>query len=229
MVITFISSLVFFGVGIGLFTISLKNIDIIQNDKSHYVLDKINIEYKDNLVIKNSYDYREIHFVTDNSKTENELVVEGLVLKDVGKLDKEYRNNDNMPEVRIHERFTGNIKSEINRFFKDLKDNKIRINDSLGKDGYLTVYGNEETINKIVDNTKKLYLIQYEEKEDYKLVKIMDDKVYIYSDYYDGDTDLKYNALNDTITGDTKNLCKREYEETPYGNKIIIRCHEVDD
>ena len=57
----------------------------------------------------------------------------------------------------------------------------------------------------------------------------MDDKVYIYSDYYDGDTDLKYNALNDTITGDTKNLCKREYEETPYGNKMIIRCHEVDD
>ena len=94
MVITFISSLIVFGLGIGLFAYSLKNIDIIQNDKSNYVLDKINVEYKDNLVIKNSYDYREIHFVTDNSKTENELVVEGLVLKDVGKLNKEYHNND---------------------------------------------------------------------------------------------------------------------------------------
>ena len=232
MVITFISSLIVFGLGIGLFAYSLKNIDIIQNDKSNYVLDKINVEYKDNLVIKNSYDYREIHFVTDNSKTENELVVEGLVLKDVGKLNKEYHNNDNMPEVRIHERFKGNIKTEINRFFKDLKNNKIYINNSLGKDSYITVYGNENTINKIIEDTKKLYLIQYEEKDDYKLVKIMDDRVYIYNDYYDEDLEyygIKYNALNDTITGDTKKLCKREYEETPYGNKMIIRCNEVDD
>ena len=231
MVITFVSSLIIFGVGIGLFTFSLKNIDIIQNDKSNYVLDKINVKYKDNLVINNSYEYREIHYVTDESKAENELVVEGLVLKDVGKLDINYHTNDNMPEAIIHEKFSGDVKKEINKFFKDLKNNKIYINNSLGKDSYITVYGNENTINKIIDDTKKLYLIQYEEKDDYKLVKIMDDRVYIYNDYYDDDFDfeIKYNALNDTITGDTNNICKKEYEETPYGNKLIIRCNEVDD
>ena len=148
------------------------------------------------------------------------MIAEMNTIKKVGCLEKSsIYKNDNIPEIYFYEEFTGDIPAALKLISNDLKKNTIHVNYSTGMAEEINIYANNETINKVIENTKKLYLIEVVEEDGYKKVLIHDDKVYI-----NNNIGISYNALDDTISGDFNNKCKRYYEDTQYGQKMTIDC-----
>lgn len=220
LVIVFLSALCTLGVGIGISAVSLKNIKVIdEKDPSMYEKTKVNFEYQDNLVIKSSYHGQQLHLVIDESLEDDKIVAEAETAKNIAKLEKSgIVMNDGMPTIYFYDNFNGNFPEVIKFFSKDLKKNQIHINFS-DSDNALTIYANNNTLNKLIENTKKLYLFELTEEDGYRNLIIHDDRVYIHSM-----VDISYNALDDTIEGDFDNICKREYKDTKYGQKMFIDC-----
>ena len=79
------------------------------------------------------------------------------------------QNMDQMKEVQIRESFNGNFKAIFNLIKKDLKKNQIHIQtDNSIENQITTIKANEETINHLIINLKKLYLVD-EQNEDNKI------------------------------------------------------------
>lgn len=224
LVIVFLSALCMLGVGVGVSTVSLKNIKIIDEvDHSMYEKTKINFEYQDNLVI-NQYAGQELHFVVDDTLQGNKMYAEAEVAKNISTLEmSNIIRNDNIPTIHFYDNFNGNIPEVIKFFSNDLKKNQLHVNFSGARD-VITIYGNSETINKIIENTKKLYLIEIIEEDGYKNLVIRDDRVYINSMI-----DINYNAITDTIEGDDDNICTREVKDTQYGQQTYINCEILEE
>jgi len=216
----FLASLCVLGIGIGVSTISLKNINIIdERDPKMYEMSKMNFEYQDNLVVRTTYHGQELHLIIDESLEGNKMVAEMETAKGICNIDNSgIYMNDNMPEISFYDNFNGNIPEVIRFFSNDLKKNQLHINYS-DSDRVINIYANYETLNKLIENTKKLYLIELTEEDGYRKLQLKDDRVYIRSE-----VDVEYNALEDKIENDYDNICKREYEDTKYGQKMIIEC-----
>ena len=219
LVFVFLGALCMLGVGIGVSTISLKNIKIIDEvDHSMYEKSKINFNYQNNLVI-NQYAGQELHLVYDESLEGNKMIAEAEIAKNIEILEmSNIIRNDGIPTIHFYDNFNGNIPEVIKFFSNDLKKNQLHVNFSGARD-VVTIYGNSETINKIIENTKKLYLIEIIEEDGYKNLEIRDDRVYINSMI-----DIDYDAITDTIEGDDDNICTREVKDTQYGQQTYINC-----
>ena len=220
LVIIFLTSLCVLGVGIGISTISLKNIKIIdERDPKMYEMSKVNFEYQDNLVVSTTHHGQELHLIIDESLEGNKMVAEMETAKDICNIESSgVYMNDKMPVIRFYDNFNGNIPEVIRFFANDLKKNQLHVNYS-DSDRVINIYGNYETLNKLIENTKKLYLIELTEEDGYIKLQLKDDRVYIHSE-----VDVEYNALEDKIENDYDNICTREYEDTEYGQKMIINC-----
>ena len=220
LVIVFLSALCMLGVGVGVSTVSLKNIKIIDEvDHSMYEKAKVNFEYQDNLVVSTTHHGQELHLIADESLEGNKMIAEMETVKDISNIESSgIYMNDKMPVIRFYDNFNGNIPEVIRFFSNDLKKNQLHINYS-GSDRVINIYANSETLNKLIENTKKLYLFELTEEDGYRKLDIKDDRVYIHSE-----VDVEYDALEDKIENDYDNICKREFEDTQYGQKMIINC-----
>ena len=124
---------------------------------------------------------------------------------------------DKMPVIKITQESHGDFKLFYNLFIENLKDNKIYTFDEYGNDP-LIIRANEDTINKLINNLKILYLI--EEKSDGNEIDITvhQDRV-----FFKNGLNGEYDGVNDSIKYDVEDYsCKREIESTEYGFILVI-------
>ena len=221
--VVFISSLVVFGLGIALTALSFKNIEFV-DDNSVFNLEtkEISVLYKDNLVIdsmgvglNNKFKY-----IIDNNIEENNIIISREVDSKYFKLDSHETNIDNMPVIKVTEFEDGSFKTFYNFFIKNLKKNKVYTFKNYGNDP-LVIKANENTINKLIENQKKLYLVEESRNENEIDIIVHDDKV-----HFPNGIEGSYNALDDTLVyEDTNYSCVKSIEVTNYGEKFIYVCN----
>ena len=221
--VVFISSLVVFGLGIALTALSFKNIEFV-DDNSIFNLEtkEISILYKDNLVIdSNGLGLnKKFKYIIDNNIEENNIIVSREIDSRYFKLDSHETIMDNMPVIKVTEFEDGSFKVFYNLFINNLKKNKIYTFNSYGNDP-LVIKANENTINKLIENQKKLYLVEESRNENEIDVVIHDDKV-----FFPNGIDGKYNALDDSLIYEEENYsCVKSIEVTNYGEKFIYDCN----
>ena len=221
-IIIFISCIVLSGFSIAMIAITSSKIEYIKDSSIFtYETKTTEIDYKDNLVIhshginyNNKYKY-----IIDNNMETNKIIASREVDEKYYKLNTYETEIDKMPVIEISQTDNGNIKAFYNFIIKNLKKNKIYAIDEYGADP-LVIKANEETINKLIENQKKLYLIEEERGENEINIKVHDDKV-----YFPNGLEGEYNALDDTVTYDVEDYsCMKEIEATPYGEKYIYTC-----
>ena len=221
-IIIFISCIVLSGISIALIAITSNKIEYIKDSSIFtYETKTTEIDYKDNLVIhshginyNNKYKY-----IIDNNMETNKIIASREVDEKYYKLNTYETEMDKMPVIEVSQTDNGNIKAFYNFMIKNLKKNKIYAIDEYGDDP-LVIKANEETINKLIENQKKLYLIEEERVENEINIKIHDDKV-----YFPNGLEGEYNALNDTIENIPENYsCKKEIENNKYGERYIYTC-----
>ena len=217
MLITFIASVIVSGVGIGITAISFKNIEIKEGINTITTTKEEILKYDENMVITNSY-MDEIEYIIDDS-LDNDIKLQ------IGYDDNLYSYNleiDNdhygLKEEYIDLYPTTNIQKVYNLLINDLKDNYIR---TYGE-GYLQlkVVSSTKVVNKLIENTKLLYLVD----------EIKTDNGYKLSHFFDRISGYmscggKYNVKENKVTPNSSNCtCNIDEEQTNRGNIINYSC-----
>lgn len=225
LLITFLTSIIVSGIGIGIFVLGIKdfkivdNMDDILNLKNH----SEEINYKDNMLITNSDSYylnTSYKYEIDNNMEDGKIKISGIYDDKYLKMDKDSIIEYKMNVLTIY----GYQESSINlisQVIKDLKNNIIRSYDF----GYfdLKITANENTINKLMDNLRKLYNFDYKKENNIYEVYNLEYKI---SD--DTGSMCKYNASNDKLDcGSYTNRCYTK--KTNYGDKEYINISCDDD
>ena len=224
LLITFLTSIIVSGIGIGLFVLGIKdfkivdNMDDILNLKSH----SEEINYKDNMLITNSDSYylnTSYKYEIDNNMEDDKIKISGIYDDKYLKMDKdsiiEYKMN--VLTIYGHQESSVNLISQV---IKDLKNNIIRNYDF----GYfdLKITANENTINKLMDNLRKLYNFDYKKENNIYEVYNLEYKI---SD--DTGSMCKYNASNDKLDcGSYTNRCYTKKTNIGDREYINISCDD---
>ena len=224
LLITFLTSIIVSGIGIGIFVLGIKdfkivdNMDDILNLKNH----SEEINYKDNMLITNSDSYylnTSYKYEIDNNMEDDKIKISGIYDDKYLKMDKDSIIEYKMNVLTIY----GYQESSINlisQVIKDLKNNIIRSYDF----GYfdLKITANENTINKLMDNLRKLYNFDYKKENNIYEVYNLEYKI---SD--DTGSMCIYNASIDKLDcGSYTNRCytkKTNYDDKEY---INISCDD---
>lgn len=222
LLITFLTSIIVSGIGIGIFAIGIKDFKIVDNMndilnlKSH----SEEINYKDNMLITNSDNYylnSSYKYEIDNNMEDGKIKISEVYDDKYLRMDKDSRVEYKMNVLTIygHKENTINLISQV---VKDLKNNIIRSYEFGFSD--LKITANENTINKLMDNLRKLYNFDY--KKENNIYEVYNINYKIYDDT--GDM-CKYNASNDKLDcGSYTNRCytkKINYDDKEY---ISISC-----
>ena len=224
LLITFLTSIIVSGIGIGIFALGIKdfkivdNMDDILNLKSH----SEEINYKDNMLITNSDSYylnTSYKYEIDNNMEDDKIKISGIYDDKYLKMDKDSRIEYKMNVLTIygHQESSVNLISQV---IKDLKNNIIRSYDF----GYfdLKIIANENTINKLMDNLRKLYNFDYKKKNNIYEVYNLEYKI---SD--DTGSMCKYNASNDKLDcGSYTNRCYTKKTNYGVAEYINISCDD---
>ena len=225
-IIIFLTALVTCGIGVGISAISLKNIDYITDDTTNMITKKLDFTYKDDLSIQ-TYNTDSYNYIVDSSMNDNDIIVEYKTNEKFNEVKYHYNKEDYMNVLYIYNNYDGNFKEVYNTLMKDLKNNTIHLNYYNNYENTLTIKANQNTIDKLIANLEKLYLVEKEVNENTINVKTHGSKVFIDIDDCDG---IEYDARNDSIKIDEEEcFCKRKVRETQWGNKIIISCYEKED
>lgn len=223
--IIFIISLIVIGLSIAATAITASKIDYITDGNVFNPKTKtIEITYKDNLVIEshgdgvsNSYKY-----IIDNNIEDNKILASREIDEKYFRIESFETEMDNMPVLKVSQNDNGDFKRFYNLFIKNLKKNKIYTFGTYGEDP-LVIKANENTINKLIENQKKLWLVEEERKDNEINIYVYYDKV-----YFPNGLEGKYNAVDDTITYyENEYSCKKEIESTKYGERIIYTCDYI--
>ena len=224
LLITFLTSIIVSGIGIGIFALGIKdfkiadNMDDILNLKNH----SEEINYKDNMLITNSDSYylnTSYKYEIDNNMEDGKIKISGIYDDKYLKMDKDSIIEYKMNVLTIYG-YQENSVNLISQVIKDLKNNIIRSYDF----GYfdLKITANENTINKLMDNLRKLYNFDYKKENNIYEVYNLEYKI---SD--DTGSMCKYNASNDKLDcGSYTNRCytkKTNYDDKEY---INISCDD---
>ena len=225
--VVFIISIFVFGVGLGLSIVSFKKIDFI-DDNSIFNLhtEELNLEYKDNLVIKSdiSGSSNKYQYLIDNNLEDNKIIVSKEVDSKYFALNVNNNSIDKLPVSVVSQNNKNGFKFYYNFYINNLKNNKVYTFDNYGKDP-LIIRANQNTINNLIINLKKLYLVEEKVNENNIEIIIHQDKV-----FFKNGLKGEYNGINDTISYDVDNYsCKKEIETTMYGDKIIYDCGYFDE
>lgn len=221
-IIVFIACVVLSGLSLGMTVLQVRNIELIEDNSVFNITTKeVELEYKDNLVVKswglgrfNKYQY-----VIDNSIEDNKIIASREIDENFFKLNTREDEMDKLPVIIVNEDSSAGPKKIINLYIDNLKKNKLVTFNGYGNDP-LVIKANENTINKLINNLKLLYLVEEEKVDNTINITIKDDRVhFIYG--------LKgeYNALDDSIEYDAEDYtCKKEIEVTKYGDRINYTC-----
>ncbi|MBP3841467.1 MAG: helix-turn-helix transcriptional regulator [Bacilli bacterium] len=221
--IIFVSSIIVFGLSLGMTFLSFRNIEF-KDDNSVFNLKtkEIIVDYKDNLFIKTTGMGRtnEYKYIIDNSVESNKIILSKEVDTKYFKFSVHESKIDKMPVLISEQDSKGNFKIFYNLFVDNLKKNKIYTLENYGNDP-LVIRANEETINNLLQNLKKVYLVEEKVENDGISIKIHGEKV-VFSWGLEGE----YNAVDDTLKYNKEGYsCKKEIEKTEYGERIIYTCN----
>ena len=226
LLITFISAILLCGIGIGISTVSLKNIEIIDDNKDTQE-EQLQLDYKDNSIIK-TYSTNNYKYIMDNNMEDNKIIVKANINKDIKKLATHNSSEDNIEVVYITGDFTKDNKDYYDLIIKDLKHNKIHttyVNDNIND---IVIVANENTINKLIANLEKLYLIEKNYKDNNIDINIKESKVHFTNGFYG-----KYNAITDELIYDSdvdsNYKCNKTIQNTKYGDKILYDCKIIEE
>ena len=129
-----------------------------------------------------------------------------------------------MPVIYISERPKSDIQLFYDFYVNNLKKNKVYTLRDYYEDK-LVIKANESTINKLLDNLKKLYLTEEKHNDNEIDVTTHQSKV-----YFKNGLRGKYNALDDTIEYSAEDYsCRKEIESTSYGDRLIYTCEYKDE
>ena len=195
-IIILIGSLLLCGVGIAETIISAKNIKLIEDANYYTKLEeqKLNLVYENDLVIVKEGDGRidSYDYIIDNTMQDNDIEIITQIDPRYLKLEIDTYQTldmDQMKEIRIRETFNGNFKELFKLLKEDLKKNQLHIQTEYNDySETTTIKANETTIQKLVENLKKLYLVEEQKDENTWHIELRDDKVYFpngIDGYYD--------------------------------------------
>ncbi len=224
-IILFIISFVVFGIGLGLSAISFKNIDVEDNNK-YLVESSITKNIDNNTVIDYSHDFDDLRYkyVIDNNMKDNEVIISKKIDKRFEKLTYHSTFMDKINVIDIDVDFYEDFNKVVKDFMKDLKHNKIYTNSD---DELLIIKGNKKTIDNILSNVKKLYIIETKTTDNTIDVRIDDFKVYIEGDF--DSNEVEYDAIKENIIIHDEDIkCNKSINETRLGSRIIYKCIEED-
>ena len=127
---------------------------------------------------------------------------------------------DKMPTIKVTEEMDADIFKMYDFFINNLKKNKIYSFENYGDDP-LVIRANTNTINKLIENLKIVYLTEEKINENEVNITTHQYKVF-FNNYLEGD----YNAVTDTITNTPEGYsCMKNIESTQYGDRIIYTCN----
>ena len=228
-VIVFISSLVVIGLSIGFIALTVGKFDIIRdNNNLKLETQSIELKYKDNLVIDSAigFDNYKYKYIIDNSISDGDIIVSRDIDSRYFKITTHDTEQDNMPMIQVFEENKNTIKFIENEIIKNLKNNKIYTYEDLD-DQPIVIKANEKTINDLINNLKKLYLIEENKKGNEITIFTHSEKVYFKYGLVG-----EYDAANDKIIyeDDGSNYkCIKQIEATSYGDRIVYICEYYED
>lgn len=221
-IIIFISCVILSGLSLGMTVLQIRNIELIEDDSVFNITTKeIEIEYKENLVVKSSglgID-NQYKYIIDNNIEENKIIVSRDIDEDYFRLYTRDSEMDHLPLIVVYEESNAGPKMFFNLYLENLKKNKFVTFNGYGNDP-LVIKANESTINKLINNMKLLYLVEEHKDGDIINITVRDDKV-----HFKYGLNGEYYAINDSIKYEEDNYtCKKEIEVTKYGERINYTC-----
>lgn len=202
LLILFLLSIVFFGVGIGITTYSFKNFKI--KDAKSLINDKsvIDVKYSDNLVIISS-GLGDVNYEFDES------------LGDNIKVEVKYNNKINMVETANEDYYGADtliiyrgtkdfhMKDIYDIVIKDIKNNTLREYDNTF---VITIKSSKATIDKVLANTSKVYRYNQTKIDNgYKLDSIQ----HRINEYNACDSEVRYNAFSNELKSSEGCNCEK--------------------
>lgn len=222
-IIVFISCIVLSGVSIGMLAVSIKNIDFIRDNSELEISTKeINLEYEDDLVIKsnglglsNSYKY-----IIDNNMPDKLITVSREIDNRYFKLYTTRTEIDKLPTIEVTESGIDDFKSFYNLYVDNLKKNKVYTFEEYANDP-LVIKANESTVLNLINNFKKIYLVEEEDNGNEINIIEHNDKV-----FFVNGLEGEYDAKDDSIRYYNEDYsCKKEIESTKYGERFTYICN----
>ena len=206
LLISFLLSIVLFGIGIGISVISFKNYKIEENT-TYNAETKQKLKYEDGLVIQSEF-LNNLTYEFDESKGDN---IE-LQIKYNDKLVNATYYVENYYGLKVYVASADYINNNFYNTYKiiidDLKNNTIRY----------YVVSSKATINKLLENESKAYNFKKENTKNGYLLTGISHRINMYNNCYE---DTKYNAL----TGEIKSSDTCSCEKIERDNQIEINCN----
>ena len=194
---TFLISIVVMGIGIGITIISFKDFKIV-DEPLYTKTSEETLDYKDNLVIVAS-NLPDTEYIIDNSINNIKVEIYYNDTFSFYELKEDVYYGVNTYEVHEVSKNTS-LKDAYDFVIPNLKKKQFKINFDAIK---IKVYANEETINKLIDNSSKVYTFDKNEIDGGYILKNISHKIQK-QDYCSEKTD--YNAVTEEIT--TSGNCK---------------------
>ena len=211
------------GIGLGISILSLKNIKVENNPNLEATEEEL--LYSDNLVIS-SYN-RDITYIyeVDDTIEDNKIIVSKKIDSNISSISKSHIDiEDNMKVIHIYEDFNHDYNNLIKEIKEGLKNNTIR---NFTDSNELTIKGNTSTINNLINNQKKLFLVKEETNDNKTIINIVSDRVE-FRGYYDDD--IIFDAPSgELIIEDEDYQCNKTIKNTMYGDKLVFDCSKRND
>ena len=218
-IILFVCAIIIGGIGSGLGVIGLKDIEVRDISASENLIDfEEKIYYSDNLFIDH-YGY-DIEYIIDNNIENEDIIINTKYDNRLFKVNSHYNTQDNMNGYSIHVYNNLNFKNIYNIFIKDLKNN-ILVDYSSNELGVIKVRANNTTIEKLMNNSSKIYLYNKTKTKTGFITDKYEYKVVVNNDGCSG----RYDATEDTMKINSKHCkCERKTIDTYKGTKVIYNC-----
>lgn len=219
----FLISLILFGVGCGIGLLELSEFKITDEalDDGEIVEKTIYLTYKDNMVIFAHENYGSIHY---NIKVDNSM--DDKSIKVIGKQEKAFFKSIRVSEEDIYGMngyylYNNTFLNfdEFMRLFKKDLENKI-LRSYYVDDGEIEIVCNDKVANKLIENAKKIYLVEMEKTSAGYLISDYEDKIEI-----DSSCDVAYDAKTGKFTYDDGCVCEKKVKNTVNGDMIDFECY----
>ena len=215
----FLGSLILCGVGVGVSLIGFSSfkfedsMDGISKD----IEKEITISYVDDMVIQTSFD-ESYKIIIDNSMSNDFIKVVGTN-KELyfDKINYSVDKYHGMRSYSFHNSGSLNFSDLINLVYSDLENKTFR--EYYLTNGDISIVCNSHIANKLINNAKKIYLVDYN-KTSYGY-EVFDYNQKIFLDY---NCEMEYNAADDSYSCDDECVCEKKVSNTSLGDVIDFNC-----
>lgn len=219
----FLGSIVLTGIGIGIGTIGVAEFNFVDNMEGiagEYISKELLLEFKSNMIV-NSADAEGFTIKIDEDIDDDQIKVIGTNHEKYFKKVNSWSSNEyGMKVYNMHNSTYLNFNTLMEMLFKDM-ENKIFRNYYV-ENGTYEVICNSDVAKKLLNNAKKIYLVDYE-KTDYGY-KVNNYEQKIYLDY---NCEMEYDARNNKYSYDDSCKCTKEVRMSPDGEIIDFDCKYI--